>query len=171
MRFDTNQHQFYWGIALHARSMYVCMVSGDGDILLHRNMKAAPEPCLQAVAPYRDGLVVAVECLFPWSWLADRCAAQGMPFVLGHALSLTAMPGGQATHDQIDSQKLAAWLRGGMLPQAYVYPAEMRAPPRSAQASHPPEAHTRRTLGSCAQYQQPVPFARDRHKARLPSPP
>jgi hypothetical protein len=24
MRFDTNQHPFYCGIDLHARSMYVC---------------------------------------------------------------------------------------------------------------------------------------------------
>jgi hypothetical protein len=51
--------------------MYVCIVNRDGEILLHRNMKAAPEPFLKAVAPYRDGLVVAVECLFPWD-LARR---------------------------------------------------------------------------------------------------
>ena len=62
MRFYTNQHPFYCGIDLHARSMYVCILSHDGEILLHRNMKAAPEPFLKAVAPYRDGLVVAVEC-------------------------------------------------------------------------------------------------------------
>jgi len=48
MRFYTNQHQFYCGIDLHARSMYVCMVSSDGEILLHRNMKAAPEAFLTA---------------------------------------------------------------------------------------------------------------------------
>ena len=41
-------------------------VSQDGDILLHRNMKAAPEPFLKAIAPSRDGLVVAVACLFTW---------------------------------------------------------------------------------------------------------
>lgn len=86
MRFYTNQHPFDCGIDLHARSMYVCIVSHDGEMLLHRNMKAAPEPFLQAVAPYRDGLVVAVECLFTWYWLAALCAAEGIPFVLGHAL-------------------------------------------------------------------------------------
>lgn len=35
--------------------------------------------------------------------------------------------GGKAKNDKIDSQKIAALLRGGMLPQAYVYPAKMRA--------------------------------------------
>jgi len=53
MRFYTNQHPFYCGIDLHARSMYVCILSHDGEILLHRNMKAAPNPFLKAVAPYR----------------------------------------------------------------------------------------------------------------------
>jgi hypothetical protein len=127
MRFYTNQHQFYCGIDLHARSMYVCVLGHDGEILLHRNMKAAAEPFLKAVAPYRDGLVVAVECIFTWYWLADLCAEQGIPFILGHALYMKAIHGGKAKNDKIDSQKIAALLRGGMLPQAYVYPARMRA--------------------------------------------
>jgi transposase len=127
MRFYTTQHPFYCGIDLHARSMYVCILSQDGEILLHRNMKAAPEPFLQTIAPYREGLVVAVECIFTWYWLADLCAEQGIAFVLGHALYMKAIHGGKAKNDRIDSQKIAALLRGGMLPQAYVYPAEMRA--------------------------------------------
>jgi transposase len=127
MRFYTHQHPFYCGIDLHARSMYVCIVNHEGEMLLHRNMKAAPEPFLKAVAPYRDHWVVAVECLFTWYWLADLCAAEGISFVLGHALSMKAMHGGKAKNDKIDSQKIAALLRGGLLPQASVSPATMRA--------------------------------------------
>src|SRR5947207_7192737 len=127
MRFYTTQHPFYCGIDLHARTMYLCILSQDGEVMLHRNMPAAPEPFLKAVAPYRDGLVVAVECIFTWYWLADLCAREGIPFVLGHALYMTAIHGGKAKNDKIDSRKIAVLLRGGMLPQAYVYPAEMRA--------------------------------------------
>jgi transposase len=127
MRFYTTQHQFYCGIDLHARSMYVCVLSHDGAIVLHRHMKAAPEAFLKAVAPYREGLVVAVEGIFTWYWLADRCAEQGIPVVLGPALDMKAIHGGKAKHDTIDSQKIAALLRGGMLPKADVYPAQMRA--------------------------------------------
>src|SRR5262245_44952587 len=127
MRFYTNQHKLYCGIDLHARSMYVCILSQDGEILLHRNMKAAPEPFLKTVAPYRDGLVVAVECIFTWYWLADLCTQEGIPFVLGHALSMQGIHGGKAKNDRIDSQKIAALLRGSMLPQAYVHAAERRA--------------------------------------------
>ena len=127
MRFYTNQHSFYCGIDLHARTMYVCIVQYDGEIMLHRNMKAAPALFLKAIAPYRAGLVVAVECIFTWYWLAALCAQEGIPFVLGHALSMKAIHGGKAKNDKIDSHKMAVLLRGGMLPQAYVYPAQMRA--------------------------------------------
>jgi len=127
MRFYTQQHQFYCGIDLHARTMYLCILNRDGEILVHRNMKTRPDTFLTAIAPYREDLVVCVECIFTWYWLADLCAREGIPFVLGHALYMKAIHGGKAKNDKIDAQKIAVLLRGGMLPQAYVYPAEMRA--------------------------------------------
>jgi transposase len=127
MRFYTKQHKAYCGIDLHARSMYVCILNQDGEILLHRNMKTSPEMFLKTIAPYREDLVVAVACLFTWYGLADLCAQEQIPFVLGHALYMKAIHGGKAKNDQIDAQKIAVLLRGGMLPQAYGYPAEMRA--------------------------------------------
>jgi transposase len=65
--------------------------------------------------------------MFTWYWLADLCADHGIPFVLGIALSMKAMHGGKAKNDKIDSQKIAALLHGGMLPQADVDPAARRA--------------------------------------------
>jgi hypothetical protein len=32
MRFYTKQHQMYCGIDLHARTMYVCILSQDGEM-------------------------------------------------------------------------------------------------------------------------------------------
>jgi transposase len=127
MRFYTKQHPFYCGIDLHARTMYVCILDQAGETLLHRNMTATPEALLKAIAPYRDQIVLAAECMFTWYWLADLCAREGIPFVLGHALYMKAIHGGKAKNDKIDAQKIAVLLRGGMLPQAYVYPAHMRA--------------------------------------------
>src|SRR5919109_322045 len=40
---------------------------------------------------------------------------------------MKAIHGGKAKNDKSDAHKIAVLLRGGMLPQAYVYPAEMRA--------------------------------------------
>ena len=92
MRFYTKQHKAYCGIDLHARSMYMGLLSQDGEIWLHRNMKTSPEMFLKAIAPYREDLVVCVECIFTWYWLADPCAREGIPFVLGHALSGESHP-------------------------------------------------------------------------------
>ncbi len=40
---------------------------------------------------------------------------------------MKAIHGGKAKNDKIDAYKIALLLRGGMLPMAYVYPADMRA--------------------------------------------
>jgi hypothetical protein len=40
------------------------VLNQEGEILLHQKMKAGPEPFLKALAPYREDLVVWVECLF-----------------------------------------------------------------------------------------------------------
>lgn len=60
MRFYTKSHKHYCGIDLHARSMYLCILDAEGETLLHRNMKTTPEAFLEAVAPYREDLVVGV---------------------------------------------------------------------------------------------------------------
>ena len=127
MRFYTQQHNYYCGVDLHARSMYVCILDQAGEVRFHRKLACRPEDFLRAIKPYRDGLVVAVECLFCWYWLADLCAEQKIPFVLGHAFYMKAIHGGKSKNDRIDSYKIASLLRGGNLPQAYVYPHEMRA--------------------------------------------
>jgi Transposase len=40
---------------------------------------------------------------------------------------MRAMHGGNAKHDRLDAHKIAALLRGGLMPQASVYPRRMRA--------------------------------------------
>jgi transposase len=127
MRFYNRQHRHYCGIDLHVKTMYLCMLDSTGQVLLHKNVKTTPQAFLEAIGPFRDGLVVAAECMFTWYWLADVCAAEGIPFVLGHALAMKAIHGGKAKNDKLDAYKIAHLLRGGLLPQAYVYPAAMRS--------------------------------------------
>ncbi len=127
MRFYTTAHQHYCGIDLHAKTMYVCIINQAGETVLHCNMKTDPERLAAAIEPYRDDLAISVECLFTWYWLADWCAKEGIAFVLGHALYMKAIHGAKAKNDRIDSEKIARLLKAGMLPQAYAYPARMRA--------------------------------------------
>jgi hypothetical protein len=127
MRFYTTPHQYDGGIDLHARTMYLCVLNQAGEILVHRHLKAAPEPFLKSIAPYREDLVVCGACLFTWYWLADLCAHEGIPCVLGHALSMKAIHGGKAKHAKIAAHNMAGLRRGGMVPHADVSPAAMRA--------------------------------------------
>jgi len=114
MRFYTSTHEYYCGIDLHTRVMYLCIIRDDGEIVLHRNMKAEPESLLKAIEPYRPDLVIGVECIFTWYWIADLCAEEDIPFVLGHALYMKAIHGGKAKTDRIDSAKITALMRGDM---------------------------------------------------------
>jgi transposase len=125
-RYYTQQHPYYCGVDLHARSLFVCVLDPCGDTKLSKNLPASPAAFLEAIAPFRDGLVVGVECMFAWYWLADLCEREKIPFVLGHALAMRAIHGGKTKTDKIDAAKLAALLKGGVFPQAYVYPREYR---------------------------------------------
>jgi transposase len=127
MKFYTNQHKFYCGVDLHAKTMYLCILDSEGKIVLHKNIKSKPDVFLKTIEPYREDIVVAVECLFLWYWIADLCSDEGIPFILGHALYMKAIHGGKAKNDRVDSYKIATLLRGGMLPMSYVYPKQMRS--------------------------------------------
>ena len=120
------QYQYFCGIDLHTRTMHLCVLDQAGRIQLHKNIQSRPEAFLKAIGPFREGLVIACECVFCWYWLADLCQDEGIEFVLGHALYMKAIHGGKTKNDRLDSEKIAILLRGGMLPQAYAYPAEMR---------------------------------------------
>ena len=126
MKFYTQTHKHYCGIDLHARCLYVCILDQDGTVLVHQNIKANPQALMKLVLPYQDDLVIGVECMFSWYWVADLCRENQIAFILGHALYMKAIHGGKAKNDKIDSNKIARLMRGGMFPQAYVYPREMR---------------------------------------------
>src|SRR5262249_6894017 len=126
MRFSNQQHQFYGGIDLHARTLAVCVLDQAGHIVCQQSIAAAPQALRETLAPFRTGLVIACACMFAWYWLADLGSAEDIPFVLGHALYMKAIHGAKAKNDTIDAAKIARLLRGGNLPPAYVYPKGMR---------------------------------------------
>src|SRR5262252_5660317 len=126
MRFYNQQHRFYCGIDLHARTLAVCVLDAAGALAFRGNVAASPKAVRDALAPFREDVAVACECMFAWYWLADLCQEEKIPFVLGHALYMKAIHGGKSKTDKIDAHKIAVLRRGGMLPQAYVYPKGLR---------------------------------------------
>lgn len=128
MNFYNQQHQFYCGVDLHSKTMHVCLVDQQANKLIHRDFdNLKPDRWLQRIDPYRNDLVVGCESTFNWYWLADFCAENEIPFVLGHALYMKAIHGGKTKTDRIDSEKIAMLLRGGNFPTGFVYPKEMRS--------------------------------------------
>ncbi len=127
MNFYNNTHPYYCGIDLHARSLYVCILDQDGKTCLHKEITADPEKLRNLLESYIGNVVVGVECMHCWYWVADFCDDAGIDFILGHALYMKAIHGGKAKNDRIDSFKIANLIRGGNFPLAYVYPKKMRA--------------------------------------------
>ena len=127
MEFYTKSHRHHCGIDLHTKMMYVCIVDSDANILIHKNISTSEKAFLTLIAPYREDLIVGVECMFSWYWLADLCREKGISFILGHALYMRCIHGGKTKNDKIDSEKIARIMRGGDFPLAYVYPPGYRA--------------------------------------------
>ncbi len=127
MKFYNNTHPYYCGIDLHARSLYVCIIDQAGETCVHKEISANPDKLAKLLEPYLGQVVVGVECMHCWYWVADFCDDLAVDFILGHALYMKAIHGGKAKNDRIDSFKIANLIRGGNFPVAYVYPKEMRA--------------------------------------------
>ena len=118
MRFYNQHHRFYCGVDLHARTMYLCILDANGQVVFDKNLPPSPAPSSKPSRPSATG----------WSSPASACSAgtgspicakeQHIPFVLGHALYMKAIHGGKTKNDRIDAGKIARLLRGGKLPHS-----------------------------------------------------
>ena len=126
MRAYNQTHAYYCGIDLHARSLFLHVLDDKGTTRLEQDVPASPAAVLDALKPYREGLVVGCECMFAWYWVADLCENERIPFVLGHALAMKLIHGTKAKNDRLDARKIAGLLRGGLFPMAYSYPRAKR---------------------------------------------
>ena len=171
MRFYTTKHKHYCGIDLHAKTMYVCIMSQEGKVLLHRNLKTDPEVFLRTIAPFREDLVVGVECMFTWYWLADLCDQEKIHFVLGHALYMKAIHGGKAKNDRIDAYKIATILRGGDVSLLLCLPCRMAFDSRPAAKTASNGSSTWPADVPCPKHPSPVQSTDAKKENRLSSQP
>lgn len=96
MKFYNTLHPYYCGIDLHARSLYVCIIDHEGNTCTHKEISANPNKLSKLLEPYLGNIVVGVECMHCWYWVADFCNDQSIDFILGHALYMKAIHGGKA---------------------------------------------------------------------------
>jgi hypothetical protein len=151
MRFYTTQHPLYCGIDLHARTMSVCIMNHDGEIVLHKNMQAGP------------GTVSQGDCLLPRR--SGRGGRMSLHLVLarrplcprGYGLRAGACPlhaGDPRRPSQKRPERFAKDCR--VTPRWHAAPGLRLS---GGDACHPrltaadaSEAETRGALGACPQY-------------------
>ena len=64
MGFYKQQHEFYGGVDLQAKTMHLCLVDQVGEILLPQNLPTDPDRILNALAEYRNrDLIIGVEAI------------------------------------------------------------------------------------------------------------
>jgi hypothetical protein len=59
--------------------MYVCILDQHGAKLVHKKLPTTPEAFLRTVAPYRDDLGVAVECMLPGTGWPPSARQKALP--------------------------------------------------------------------------------------------
>ena len=65
IRYYSQQHRFYAGVDLHARSMFTHVLDDQGKTVYERDLPARPDAFLDAVRPFRDGWSSAVSACSP----------------------------------------------------------------------------------------------------------
>jgi hypothetical protein len=75
MRFYNQQHRFYCGVDLHARTMYLCILDEVGQVVYDKNLAADPDAFLKAIAPFQNASDFAVR---PIDMEAMKCARHGI---------------------------------------------------------------------------------------------
>ena len=84
MRYYTQSHQYYCGVDLHTRTMYLCILDAQGQRLFHQNLPTEPEAFLKAIAPYRNDLVIGCDGNFSavrkvlWPEATPKFTGQGV---------------------------------------------------------------------------------------------
>jgi len=113
------------GIDLHRRRSFVTAITEDGEVSLRRRIVNDRDAFLELLGD-PEGTHVALEATYGWEWLADLLEDAGYELHLAHPLRTRAIAAARVKTDAVDAATLAALLRAGLLPEAYIAPRELR---------------------------------------------
>ena len=117
----------YGAIDLHSNNNYLVVIDEKDQVVLRRRGPNVLELVLQALEPFRSGLVgVAVESTYNWYWMVDGLMEARYRLHLVNTAAVRTYEGIKHTNDWTDAVWLAHLLRLGLLPEGYIYPAAQR---------------------------------------------
>jgi transposase len=121
------QDGLYCGADLHGNNVFLTLCDGQGQRVMERRVKANVAAVNAALDPYWERLQrVAVESTYNWYWFVDGLRSQGRDVRLANPAKMDQYAGLKAADDASDAGWIAEQLRLGILPESYVYPAEVR---------------------------------------------
>ena len=118
--------QFYCGMDLGARKTHVCLIDENDRKLLDKKMDNDLSAIEAALRPYKSSLETVVESTINWEWIVYGLQKNDYEVKLAHTLGLKAITWSKKKTDTWDAFTLAKLLRGRLIPQAYIYPYELR---------------------------------------------
>lgn len=118
--------EYYAGIDLGARSSWLCVIDARGSKRLNRRVRNDALEILRQLDPFRPSLHAVVESTFNWYWLVDFLQDHEIEVKLAHPLYLKAIAYAKVKTDQVDAHTLAQLLRLDYIPEAFIYPRDLR---------------------------------------------
>jgi transposase len=113
------------GIDLHRRRSQIAIIDAHGELTLSRQIVNHPDTFRELLGD-AEGTHVALEATYGWEWLAELLQDAGYDVHLAHPLRTQAIAAARVKTDAVDAKTLAHLLRTGLLPEAYIAPAELR---------------------------------------------
>jgi transposase len=115
------------GMDLHSNNVVIGVMDADGKRVASRKLPCDLQEVIKFLAPFKPRLEqAAVESTYNWYWLVDGLQAAGYPVVLANPAGMEQYRGIKHADDTNDAFFLAELLRLKILPQGYIYDAELR---------------------------------------------
>ena len=111
---------------LGARKTHVCLIDENDHKLLDKKMDNDLSTIEAALRQYKSSLETVVESTINWEWIVYGLQKNDYEVKLAHTLGLKAITWSKKKTDTWDAFTLAKLLRGRLIPQAYIYPYELR---------------------------------------------
>ena len=115
------------GMDLHRRRSVLVRMTMDGRKLETARIENSPAALRAVLARCGKNPLVVLEATYGWYWAADVLAEAGAEVHLAHPLGVRAFSYRRVKNDERDAADLADLLRAGLLPEAWIAPAGVRA--------------------------------------------
>jgi transposase len=116
----------YIGIDVHKKNLDVCVIDKSGEVIERCKLANEQNSVFQYFMAKDLPASVAIEPTHNWAMLYDLLEQIGMEVHVSHPRETELIGKSKVKTDKSDSYKLAALLRAGFLPEAYVPDAQGR---------------------------------------------